>query len=131
MNLLIREKGASSLTIFIWLLLIFALLHVGLKWSFVNFDFWRMEDELKLKASLGQVMKDDEMKASLWEKAKEFGLPMTAEHFIILRDEDRKTLTITTAWDTEVRYFWGICGEQCIRTYHFEPRGEGSLGGGK
>ena len=131
MKLLIREKGASNLTIFLWLLVIFAGLHVGLKWAFVNFDFWRMEDELNTKATLGQVLKDEEIRGGLELKAKQFDLPLKAEHFIIVRNEERKTLSITTAWDTEVRYFWGLCGDPCIRTYHFEPKGEGSYAAGK
>lgn len=131
MKLLTGERGASNLKIFLWLLVVFVALHVGIKWVSVNLDFWRLEDDVKQKATMGQVLKDDEIKAELAKKAKEYDLPLTADNFIINRNEERQTMTISTAWEVEVRYLWGICGEQCIRTYLFEPRGEGSYAAGK
>lgn len=131
MSILNAEKGASNLKVFLWLLVIFAVLHVGIKWVSVNLDFWRLEDDIKTKATLGQVLKDDEIRSELAKKAKEYELPLTPENFIINRYEDRQVLTITTAWETEVRYFWGLCGQNCTRIYHFEPKGEGSYAAGK
>lgn len=121
-----NERGASSIKVFLWLLVIFVVLHVGIKWTMVNMDFWRLEDEIKNKATMGQVLKDEEIKADLARKAKDLDLPLTADNFIVNRYEDRQLLSIKTAWEVEVRYFWGICGKDCIRTYLFEPHGEGS-----
>ncbi len=126
MRLLANERGASNLKVFLWFLVVFIVLHVGIKWVSAHFDFWRLEDDIKTKANMGQVLKDDEIKAELAGKAKEYGLPLTAEDFSIIRYEDKQVMAITTAWEVEVRYFWGLCGENCIRTYRFEPRGEGS-----
>ncbi|MDH4163443.1 MAG: hypothetical protein OEW15_12245 [Nitrospirota bacterium] len=120
------ERGASNLKVFLLLLVIFSVVHIGIKWLSVNMDFWRLEDDIKSKATMGQVLKDDEIKNDLAVKAKGYDLPLTAENFLILRHEDRQIMTITTAWEVEVRYFWGVCGERCVQTYHFEPKGEGS-----
>lgn len=120
------QRGASNVKVFLWSLVIFAVLHVGIKWVMVQMDFWRLEDDIKSKATMGQVLKDYEIKAELENKAKDYGLPLTADNFVIVRNEQQQTMTISTAWEVEVRYFWGICGEYCVQTYRFEPKGESS-----
>lgn len=131
MNLSADERGVSNFKIFLWLLIVFAVIHIGVKWVSVNMDFWRLEDDIKIKATMGQVLSNDEIMRDLAKKAKEYDLPLNAENFILTRNEEKRMLTITTAWEVEVRYFWGLCGEQCIRTYHFEPKAEGSYAPGK
>ena len=131
MHVASSESGASNFKIFLWFLVIFAILHVGIKWVSANLDYWRLDDDIKSKSTMGQVLKDDEIKADLAKKAKEYDLPLTADNFIIVRNESQQRLSIRTAWDVEVRYFWGICGENCVQTYHFEPKGEGSYASGR
>ena len=75
----------------------------------------------KLKVAIAQVLKDEEIRNDLVAKAKDLGLPLKGENFVIVRDEDKRTMTIKTAWDVEVHYFGGLCGDLCIQTYHFEP----------
>jgi hypothetical protein len=76
---------------------------------------------MSTRASVAQVLKDEEIRNDLVAKAKELGLPLTGENFVIIRDEDKRTMTIKTAWDVEVHYFGGLCGDLCIQTYHFAP----------
>jgi len=36
-------------------------------------------------------------------------------------------MIIKTAWDVEVHYFGGLCGDLCVQEYHFAPVAEASL----
>lgn len=122
-----NHRGASTIGMLFWAVVLFAVIHVGVKWLIVHFDAWRMEDEIKIKASLGQVLKDDEIRYSLEKRAQELELPLKMENFAIQRDPVKNVIVISTAWIDEVHYFWGFCGEYCIYTYKFEPRAEASL----
>jgi hypothetical protein len=93
----------------------------------VQLDFQRMQDAMSSKASVAQVLKDEEIRSDLVGKAKELGLPLRGENFVIVRDEDKRTMTIKTSWDVEVHYFGGLCGDLCIQTYHFAPVAQESL----
>ena len=121
MRLLGNESGVSSVKVMIWLAILGAGFYVGIKYLSVQLDFQRMQDAMSSKANVAQVLKDDEIRSDLVMKAKELGLPLTGENFVIVRDEDKRTMTIKTAWDVEVHYFGGLCGDLCIQTYHFEP----------
>jgi hypothetical protein len=127
MRILFREEGASRLKIFLWLLLLFVVVHVGFKLIPMYMDFWRMEDEINAKVATAQVAKpkDEELRAELVKKAQELELPIGPENFVIVFNEDRHTLKISTAWNVEVHFFWGVCGDPCIRMYHFQPAAEG------
>lgn len=126
MNILFGNKGASRFAVFFWLLLLFIVVHIAVKLVPMYMDYWRMDDEIRAKAGAAQVFKDDEITYSLEKKAKELALPLGRENFILLRDAERRTLKISTAWDVEVHFFWGICGSPCIKTYHFRPSAEES-----
>jgi hypothetical protein len=116
-----NESGVSSVKVMIWLAILGAGFYVGTKYLSVQLDFQRMQDAMSSKAGVAQVLKDEEIRSDLVGKAKELGLPLTGENFIIVRDEDKRTMTIKTAWDVEVHYFGGLCGDLCIQNYHFEP----------
>ena len=121
MRLLGSESGVSSVKVMIWLAILGAGFYVGITYLSVQLDFQRMQDAMSSKASVAQVLKDEEIRNDLVAKAKELGLPLTGENFVIIRDEDKRTMTIKTAWDVEVHYFGGLCGDLCIQTYHFAP----------
>jgi hypothetical protein len=86
-----------------------------------------MKDTMDIKASAAQVLKDEEILADLAAKAKELDLPLKGENFLIIRDDDKRKMIIKTAWDVEVHYFWGLCGDLCVQEYHFAPVAEASL----
>jgi len=121
MRILGNESGVSSIKVMIWLAVLGAGFYVGIKYLSVQLDFQRMQDAMSTRASVAQVLKDEEIRNDLVAKAKELGLPLTGENFVIIRDEDKRTMTIKTAWDVEVHYFGGLCGDLCIQTYHFAP----------
>ncbi len=121
MRILGNESGVSSIKVMIWLAVLGAGFYVGITYLSVQLDFQRMQDAMISKASVAQVLKDEEIRSDLVAKAKDLGLPLKGENFLIVRDEDKRTMTIKTAWDVEVHYFGGFCGDLCIRNYHFEP----------
>ena len=121
MRIMGNEGGVSSVKVMIWLVILGAGFHVGIKYLSVQLDFQRMKDAMSSKASVAQVLKDEEIRNDLVTKARELGLPLTGENFVIIRDEDKRTMTIKTAWDVEAHYFGGLCGDLCIQNYHFAP----------
>lgn len=126
MSVLSREGGASRLKVFLWILALFVVVHIGIKLVPMYMDFWRMDDEIRIKAGSAQVLKDDEILNSLVTKAKDLDLPLGPQNFVIIRDEERHVMRIRTAWDVEVHFFWGVCGKPCVKTYHFQPSAEGA-----
>ena len=76
-----------------------------------------MKDDMTKTEGLAEVLKDDQILLDLVKKAKELDLPLTAESFVLQRDEDRRRMKISTRWDVEVNFLWGAY----IRTFHFEP----------
>jgi hypothetical protein len=127
MRVLGNEKGVSALKIWIILALLGAGIHVGIKYVSMQLDFERMKDTMNIKAAAAQVLKDEEIRADLVQRAKELDLPLTGENFIIRRDEEKRRMIITTAWDVELHYFGGMCGDLCVQEYHFEPVAEESI----
>jgi hypothetical protein len=45
---------------------------------------------------------------------------------VIVRNDERRTMVISTAWQQKIVLFGGLCGEQCKRTYVWKLKGEGS-----
>jgi hypothetical protein len=125
MNILANQNGASRFKVFFWFLFLFLVVHVAVKLVPVYMDYTRMEDEMKVKASVAQVLKDDEILKDLENKAKELDLPLTKDSFIIKRDTERRKMKISTkgGWDVEVTFLWGAY----VRTFHFEPVVEESI----
>jgi hypothetical protein len=122
-----NESGVSKLKVLIVLVILGAVIHVGIKYLSVRLDFERMKDTMDTKASAAQVLKDEEILADLAAKAKELDLPLQRENFLIIRDEDKRKMIIKTAWDVEVHYFGGLCGDLCVQEYHYAPVAEASL----
>ena len=119
MNILANQNGASRFKVFLWLLVLFLVVHVGVKVIPLYMDYFRMEDEMKVKASVAQVLKDEEILKDLENKAKDLDLPLTRDSFIVKRDTERRKMKISTkgGWDIEVAFLWGAY----VRTFHFEP----------
>ena len=124
MRILRNESGISALKVWIIIVLVGAGIHVGIKYVSMKLDYERMKDTMNIKASAAQILKDEEIRAELVQRAKELDLPLTGENFLIIRDEEKRRMTIKTAWDVEVHYFGGVCGSLCIQEYHFEPEAE-------
>ncbi len=117
MQYLLSEKGASKIKVYLFLILLFVVIHVGFKLVPMYMDFERMQDEMAMKASVAQVLKDEEIMYDLVRKAKELELPLTADNFTLQRDLDSHRMKISTQWDVEVNFLWGVY----VRTYHFAP----------
>jgi hypothetical protein len=101
-------------TLFV-LALLFVVIHVGYKLIPMYMDYERMKDEMSIKASTAQVWKDEDILAALVQKAKELELPLGPENFVLNRDPDTHTMTISTAWDEEVHFLF----DAYVRTFHF------------
>jgi hypothetical protein len=117
MRILTNENGAGTFKMVLVLCLLFIVIHIAVKVVPMYMDYSRMTDEMTVKAGLAQILKDDEILKDLVKKAKELDLPLTAESFIIKRDEERRKMLIRTQWDVEVNFLWGAY----VRTFHFEP----------
>ncbi len=115
--LLKRQGGFGKIKAVIILALLGAALHVGFKIVPVYMASENMEDTMSTKAGLAQVLKDEEIMNDLVTKAKDLDLPLKAENFVIIRDTDRRKMTIKTAWDVEVHFFGGLY----VHNYHFAP----------
>lgn len=128
MNRVFREEGKSRFAVFLWLFLLFVVVHICLLLVPMYMDYWRMEDEIKSKVATAQIARpnDDELRFALSKYAKDLGLPPAAENIVVVRNEEQRILKIGNAWDVEIKFFWGICGEPCVRRYHFEPSAEGN-----
>jgi len=112
-----NQKGGSRLKVFIWFTFLFLFLHVGLKIVPLYMDYSRMKDEMIVKAGVAQVLKDEEILRDLDNKAKDLGLPVRAENFVIQRDDDERKMKIATKWKVEVVFFWGAYS----RIFYFQP----------
>ena len=119
MNILANQNGASRFKVFLWFLVLFLIIHVGVKVIPVYMEYAKMEDEMKVKASVAQVLKDEDILKDLEDKAKVLDLPLTRDSFILKRDMERRKMKISTkgGWDVEVTFLWGAY----VKTFHFEP----------
>ncbi len=117
MHIRLNQNGGTRTKVFLWFVVLFLILHIALKIVPIYMDSARMEDEMKMKAGVAQVLKDEEIARDLVNKAKELDLPLKAENFILTRDDERRRMKISTSWNVEVNFFWGLY----IKTYHFQP----------
>lgn len=123
MRMLANERGGSRFKVYLWFVLLFAVAHVAIKLVPPYMDFQRMKDTMTVKAGVAQVLKDEEILRDLEQKAKELDLPLKAENFVVRRDEDRRKMTISTAWDVDVIFFWGAYRH----TFKYRPSVEESF----
>ncbi|HAS52626.1 MAG: hypothetical protein A2X56_14045 [Nitrospirae bacterium GWC2_57_13] len=112
-----NEFGGSRLKVYLWFLVLGLLIHAALQLVPPYMDFLRMKDTMTVKAGVAQVLKDEEIMRDLVAKAKELDLPLTEEYFIMDRDNDRRRMKISTAWDVDVKFL----GNVYVYTYHFRP----------
>jgi hypothetical protein len=84
-------------------------------------DAERMKDEMATKARLAQTLKDDEIMVDLVKKAKELDLPLGQEDFVLMRDDDKRRMKISTKWNVEVKFFFDVYPPYTTRVFHFEP----------
>jgi hypothetical protein len=112
-----NEIGAISLKLLFVSALLFLVIHVGYKLIPMYMDSERMKDEMAIKASVSQVLKDEEIRADLAKKAKELELPLSETNFLLNRDEDRHIMTISTMWEVEVHFLFNVY----VRTFTFAP----------
>jgi len=113
-----NQRGGSRFTVYIWLLLLFLVVHVALKLVPLYMDYTRMKDTMTTKAGVAQVLKDEEILKDLVSKAKELDLPLGPEDFHMYRDEERRMMSISAEWDVEIHFLFGAYA----RTFHFEPK---------
>jgi hypothetical protein len=112
-----NESGVSTIKMLVILAIAALVVYVGYKLLPMYMDFERMKDEMQIKASMAQVLKDEEILSDLVKKAKELELPLGPENFILRRDDDHHRMMIKTTWDVEVHFPFDVY----VRTYHFEP----------
>jgi hypothetical protein len=112
-----EQRGASRLKVILSLVLLGAAFHVAYKIIPVYMAAENMEDTMSTKAGLAQVLKDDEILKDLVDKAKDLNLPLQRENFVLIRDTDSRTMTISTAWSVEVHFF----GDLYVHVYQFAP----------
>ena len=112
-----NEKGLSMIALVFWVLVIYVIIHTGLKLVPMYLDFTKMKDEMSNKASVAFVVKDEEIIKDLVNKAKELGLPLGPDNFTLQRDDEHHQMTISTMWDVDVHFLLDVY----VRSFHFEP----------
>jgi hypothetical protein len=112
-----RQGGMISFKALFILLLLFAVIHIGVKLVPPYMDAERLKDEMAVKARLAQTLKDEEILVDLAKKAKQLDLPLGQDNFKLLRNDENRRMKISTQWDVRVNFFWGTY----LRTFHFEP----------
>jgi hypothetical protein len=115
-----NESGLSKLAVLIILAVLGVGINEGIKYVRVQMDFHGMKDTMDAKAAAAQILKDDEIRIDLENKATELGLPLKRDNFVLIRDDERRRMVIKTSWEEDVTYLWGVCGDQCTQKYRFD-----------
>lgn len=110
-----------SFKVLFMLLVLFVVIHIGVKLVPMYIDSEGIKDEMVTKARFAQAFTDADITAALAKRAKEIGLPLGPDDFKLLRDEDARHMKISTAWDVEVHFFFDVYPPYTVKTYHFEP----------
>ena len=121
MSTLSKDSGMVSFKVMFVLLVIFIVIHIGVKLVPMYIDAEGIKDEMVGKARFAQLFTDDEIITGLVRKAKEIGLPLGPDDFKLLRDPEARHMKISTAWDVEVHFFFDIYPPYTVKTYHFQP----------
>ena len=116
-----KDSGFISFKVMFVLLILFAIIHIGVKLIPLYIDAEAMKDEMVTKARFAQTVKDEEIVFELVKKAKTIGLPLGPEDFKLMRNEDTHRMKIGTAWDVTVYFFWDIYPPYTTRTIQFRP----------
>lgn len=118
-----NESGMGSMGAMFLLVLLGIGFYIAVKIIPVFVDHERMKDTMRTKASVAQVLKDEEILRDLAAKARELDLPLKQENFLVLRDMEQRKMTIKTAWEVEVHFF----GDLYVHTYRFAPVAEENI----
>jgi hypothetical protein len=121
LSVLLKDRGMISFKVIFILLILFAVIHVGVKVAPMYIDAESMKDEMSGKARFAQTVKDEEIRSDLAKKAKELGLPLGPEDFKMVRDDDTHRMKISTAWDVELHFFFDVYPPYTVWTFHFAP----------
>jgi hypothetical protein len=119
--ILSKDSGMISFKVVFILLLLFAVIHIGVKVTPMYIDAEAMKDEMSGKARFAQTVKDEEIQSDLAKKAKELRLPLGPEAFKLVRDDDARRMKISTAWDVKLHFFFDVYPPYTVRTFHFAP----------
>ena len=121
MPVISRDGGMISFKIIFVLLLLFIIIHVGVKVTPMYMQAEEMKDEMVTKARFSLTTSDEEILSGLAKKAKELGLPPGAGDFKLIRDENTHRMKISTAWDVELHFFFDVYPRYTVKTFHFAP----------
>jgi hypothetical protein len=121
MSTLSKDSGMVSFKVLFIFLVLFVIIHIGVKLVPLYIDLEAMKDEMVGKARFAQVLTDVDITTGLAKRAKEIGLPLVSDDFKLLRDETTHRMKIGTAWDVEVHFFFDIYPPYTVKRYHFEP----------
>jgi len=116
-----KDSGLVSFKVLFIFLVLFAVIHIGVKLVPLYIDSEAMKDEMVGKARFAQTLTDLDITTALAKRAREIGLPLVPDNFILLRDETNHRMKIGTAWDVEVHFFFDIYPPYTVKTYHFRP----------
>lgn len=121
MSTLSKDGGMVSFKVLFILLVLFAVIHIGVKVVPMYIDSEGIKDEMVGKARFAQTLTDVEIRADLTKRAKEIGLPLGPDDFKLLRNDDTRRMKISAAWDVELHFFFDIYPPYTVKTFHFEP----------
>ena len=121
MSSLSTERGMVSFKVLFWLLVLFIVVHIGIKLVPMYINSERMKDEMSVKAELAQTLSDNEILTDLVKKAKELNLPIGQEDIVLTRNEDTHMMKISAKWDETVHFFFDVYPPYTTKIYHFEP----------
>jgi hypothetical protein len=121
MSVFSKDGGMISFKVMFILLLLFIIIHIGVKVVPIYIDAEAMKDEMSGQARFAQTTKDEEIVTNLTKKAKEIGLPLGPNNFKLMRDDEMHRMKIGTAWDVELHFFFDIYPPLTVKTFHFAP----------
>jgi hypothetical protein len=116
-----KDSGMVSFKVLFIFLVLFVVIHIGVRLVPLYIDSEAMKDEMVTKARFAQTSTDADITTGLAKRAKEIGLPLGPDDFKLLRDETTHRMKIGTAWDVKVHFFFDIYPPYTVKTYHFEP----------
>jgi hypothetical protein len=103
------------------LLVLFIVIHIGVKVTPMYIDAETMKDEMVGQARFAQTTKDEEILSDLAKKAKEIGLPLGPDDFKLVRDDTTHRMKISAAWNVELHFFFDVYPPYTTRNFHFAP----------
>jgi hypothetical protein len=121
MSTLSKDSGLVSFKVLFIFLVLFVVIHIGVKLVPLYIDSEAMKDEMVTKARFAQTSTDLDITTALAKRAREIGLPLGPDDFKLLRDENTHRMKIGTAWDVKVHFLFDLYPPYTVKTYHFEP----------